>query len=822
MRIRVRALWWNYNTNQYQMRHSSFISVMATAAAAVISCGEKNIEPQPEVIPLSLSTSELSFDSMGGASQTVEVKSSDDWTATPKSDWIKVTKADDGSSFDVSAEDNTGDDDQGTKTRSGRILVSSSTGMLYVAVSQDGISADDALCRKILANIGNVSDGSASKSIPGLLARLGEDGKFSGIDYEDTNNGNWSQASHTSYMRTMAIAYTASDSPLRGSEELYAAIVKAYTLWADNDFTSKNWWYQHIDTPQKIGQALCVLRSAPKQLPDGLESKLLSKFLTKPTSSSYFTGANKQDISLGWIYLYTLQKNVSKLKESVGYYFEPYVQSTATEGFQHDWSYLIHGPQFYNLQYGSVPVTSYVTVASYLAGTSLENKTVTEFLGEFITKGIMPLYRGRSKLFTAAGRMAFSYSGSLYSSYSIPYAQLATLLPSYADRLNDAAVRKSGSVNAGYNLEPMHYHYWRADYTVHQRPGYTLGVRGCSKDRVCICEINTNGCNWLGYLESFGSMDICVDGEEYVDIFNVWKYDHVPGVTCPTGYSVEDFPHPSTSGQIYPAGAFCGGVTDGKYGCMVYNHIDNVAATQVTARKGYFFFDNEAVCLGSGISSNTAREIHTTVNQCNLYGDVLAEDASGTSSSVSSKDFSDLRWLYHDRVCYFFPENASVSVRAEAQSGRWSDVNTGLGYTTDLETKNVMLLNFNHGVNPQDGKYAYYVVPGKGSISEGKASLDDIAYLNSEEVQWVYNKSLDMLQAIFYQAGTVSVDGVQVSASEPAVIMVSSFKGSGTTVYAADPSYNRSSVTIGIGGKSVTLSYQTSLAYKGKTVSVTL
>ena len=43
------------------------------------------------------------------------------------------------------------------------------------------------------------------------------------------------------------------------------------------------------------------------------------------------------------------------------------------------------------------------------------------------------------------------------------------------------------------------------------------------------------------------------------------------------------------------------------------------------AKKSWYFFDNEVVCLGAGIQSTSTYPVHTTVNQCFLKGGILVD-----------------------------------------------------------------------------------------------------------------------------------------------------------------------------------------------------
>src|SRR5690606_5006128 len=64
--------------------------------------------------------------------------------------------------------------------------------------------------------------------------------------------------------------------------------------------------------------------------------------------------------------------------------------------------------------------------------------------------------------------------------------------------------------------------------------------------------------------------------------------------------------------------AYAGGVSDQRYGATAYQ----LTYDGVSAKKAWFFFDDEVVCLGTDIRSETDKNITTTLNQAWLQGKV--------------------------------------------------------------------------------------------------------------------------------------------------------------------------------------------------------
>ena len=692
--------------------------------------------------------------------------------------------------------------------------------------------ADDTTIEKVLGNIQNYQlsrfdAASAAATAQTYMDLLKSDGTFSDIDYTILTDGHWSAIPHVERMPVMAVAYVKDGSPLKGSEDLYSAIVSALTYWSKQDSAEfPGWYYSHIYSPRNIGPALCVLRLGAKKLPEGLEDALLDQFYLKPRRSGYFTDANKQMQAHVYAHYYVLRPDGTGLAQAAQYFFEEFQYAGGSGesvmdflGFQVDGMYLLHGPQPQNIMYGNAAIERAKEMNMIFEGTSLYRSDVDTFIAKYMAEGMIPLIRGSHTLFTARCRLGLSQYGYGTGEFVDTdfYAEKA---PEYADVLKAFKQRVYGFQDASYGISAKHTHYWRGDMTVHQRPEYTVSFKACSNNRIAKREIDTNWANYLGYFVHDGALEIDIDGGEYANVFGAWEWDHIPGVTSPAGYGVTGIPHPEGS-YLFTWGNFTGGVSDGKYGCSVYDLIDKDAAVGTAAHKGYFFFDNEVVMLGSGVNSTNTLPIHTTVNQCNLRGNVVAEDAAGAVSTISEQTFGNLRWLSHDNVCYYFPEDASISVRAGNQTGSWSDCDPGNPGQGDY-TIPVMKAYFDHGVTPADGKYVYYVLPARADIAAGKAALDKISYSNEKNVQWVYNQTLDIFQAIFYEACSVTVEGVAVSASEPCVMMVSGFKSGASTLSVADPSCSKSSATVAVGGKSASVSFPTEYVWRGQTVSLSL
>ena len=181
------------------------------------------------------------------------------------------------------------------------------------------------------------------------------------------------------------------------------------------------------------------------------------------------------------------------------------------------------------------------------------------------------------------------------------------------------------------------------------------------------------------------------------------------------------------------------------------------------------------VCLGAGIEgAETDKAIHTSVNQCHLSGDVYLLPTQGDAARLqpsSSLSQSYQGWIWYNRVGYYFPESTAIHLKNGAQQGTWSKIN--FNQSGDLVTLPVFNLSIPHGAKPQQGSYAYIVVPGIASPASLKSyNPTTIEILsNTPQLQAVHHKQLDMLQAIFYAPGEVTVTGKAFKADRPCVML---------------------------------------------------
>jgi chondroitin AC lyase len=311
-----------------------------------------------------------------------------------------------------------------------------------------------------------------------------------------------------------------------------------------------------------------------------------------------------------------------------------------------------------------------------------------------------------------------------------------------------------------------HKHFWNSDFTAHERKGYYTSVK-MNSARTNGTE-SINGENLKGFWIPFGVNYVARRGDEYAGIFPVWDWSHLPGVTSPETV-------PPLGSSISQPNQFVGGVSDGTYGASGMQLDLEDGRTSLHAHKAWFFFDDEEVALGAGITSAGAAPVNTTLNQSLLNGDVMADNAP---VAQGRRAYNGISWVLHDGIGYVFPNKSNVVVKSGPETGSWSSIN--IVQSKEPVTKNVFSLWLSHGVRPSNASYEYIVVPDTDAarLSTYAHSVPVRVLANTATVQAVAHEQLGISEMIFYSAGRVSLRrGLDVSVDQPCMLILQESNG---------------------------------------------
>ena len=662
------------------------------------------------------------------------------------------------------------------------IILSCLIGMAAVfanpASAQNGADEFESLMQKIRQDF--VSNPDIDKE---LTLYNEQDGSFTDVDYASIQRTNWPPLVHIDRISDFVFAYTNPKNKHYQEEALYGKIEKGLEYWHERNPWCHNWWYNQIAEPQKLGVLLIQMRTGVKQLPAELEQKLLQRVREDGGDPAKWTGANRTDIALHWIYRSCLQRNEKDLAYALENVYNPVVYTTG-EGFQHDNSNFQHGQQLYIGGYGDEILKGVTQVAMYTHGTRFAiPQDKLALLSKFMRETYYPTIRGKFMLFDVMGRSVSRPNVPDKSGTALFARRMTVLNPAHADEFKAIIARLEERQPAEYALKPLHTHYFRGDYTLHVRPGYTFDVRMVSNRTVRLEYGNEE--NLKTYFISDGCTNIVRRGNEYDGIFPTWNWTRIPGVIAP---QLKEIPMAASDWQCMGTSTFAGGVSDSLYGVTTYAYLDTYKDMNVGGHKAWFFFDDEVVCLGSDIQCATPEEVYTTVNQCIASPEGGLILTKGKEQAVPSKEatYKEVDGVLHDGVGYLFPQGGQIVTGIQRQSGDWNDINKS--HKGRVE-KDVFTLCLNHGKQPKGDKYAYIVVPGKQTAAEldtyrKEAAVEIVE--NTADLQAVHHKKLGIWQMVFYRPGTFKHKGLTVRVDRPCALMLKEGKAT-PVLHVADP-----------------------------------
>ncbi|MGK5547738.1 polysaccharide lyase family 8 super-sandwich domain-containing protein, partial [Streptomyces sp. URMC 127] len=327
------------------------------------------------------------------------------------------------------------------------------------------------------------------------------------------------------------------------------------------------------------------------------------------------------------------------------------------------------------------------------------------------------------------------------------------------------------------------------DRAVHHRPGWTAGIAMAS-ERIAHYE-NGNGENPRGWHTGAGMLYWwrAGAGAPYTDAF--WPTAdpyRLPGTTASAKPLAAG--EGGAWGEPRPAVRWVGGVTDGEYG-LAGQHLKGLSST-LEARKTWICTADAVVCLGAGITARDGHPVVTTVDHRNLGAHgapaLLVDGAPQPVTDGWSARYDEPRWIHLEgHGGYVFPAclpgRAPLHALREARTGSWRDINTG--GAPDRLTRRYLTLWHPHGTDPEDGSYAYLLMPGAEPRALA-ARADDDAWLqllaNTADCQAAHLPALGLTAAAFWAPGTAG----PLTASAPAAVLVRDH-GRTATLHMAEP-----------------------------------
>ncbi|MBC7888728.1 MAG: hypothetical protein H7Z13_12675 [Ferruginibacter sp.] len=598
-------------------------------------------------------------------------------------------------------------------------------------------------------------ESAVDQPIDNMFNSMDASGKWPDIDYQDKTASKWLPASHWKRLLELSIQYRDTKSPHFNNDTLRNTILTGIGYWLKLPPQASNYWWNAIGVPNLMGSVYILME---KDLNDRLKSRgiELIKLGVKPTHYEYYgkaTGQNLLWLASAHLYAACLSNDIEGVKRVFASVGEE-IKITEEEGIQPDFSFYQHGKQNYAMGYGK-GFTASAAKYFYLA-----NQTAFQFTPEKIAVISHYLLDGQQWM-SRYGYLEYTAMGREIARKDIDRTPLTSALkwmmdidkPFYNEYL--AFYRRLSGIKEEKPLVGNRY-FWRSDLMVHQREKYYFSLKATS-DRISSGE-SGNGENIKGFYQGNGTYYLVRTGHEYDDIFPVWDWRKLPGLL--TKQTAGTFPLFTWGTGSEGNKPFVYGISDSLYGCFGYDYDKE----NVTARRSWFFFDNEIVHLANSINGDT---VYQSINQSLLNGKVW-------TSNLNSKNPGN-QMAFHDSVGYCIsPIGNDIYLKTTEQTGTWKEIN--LSASAASISKKVFSLGIDLGTNANNAAFSYTIIPAVSLDQFKKYNLTDhvVILQNNNSLQAVHQKDIEQVQAVFFSSGTVELpwDNISLQMKQPGLALI--------------------------------------------------
>jgi chondroitin AC lyase len=627
-----------------------------------------------------------------------------------------------------------------------------------------------------------------------LMATIQPNGTWPGINYVDVSNTGFQHGTHLSNLVQMSRAFKKEGTKLKGDPKLKKVIYASLDYWLANDFICENWWWNQIGTPNLLVSILLIM---DKDLTKEQISKTLPMVGRAYLNASGARPSGDRIKIAGILAKACLFNHDEAQFNEVIKVIEGEIKFSTGRGMQHDYSFH-HRPDRVNntLSYGTGYADAFAEWAALVAGTKYQfSAPYLHLLTDYYLDGICKMMVNGK--FIDPGSMNRDITRQ-DANHTLGTATIERLLVASDYRKGELETIKK--IRQGESLTaPLHAtFFWQSEYFTIQRPDFFTSVRMYS-DRDCNMEQPYNGEGLMNHHRGDGTNYISRTGVEYNEIAPVYDWQKIPGAT------VVQKPELPSEKEIQKKGLtdFVGAATDGTLGVVAFDF--KSPHDPLEAKKAWFFFEKECVCLGAGINSDSKFPVATTLNQCLLKDSLMIRTNNQISTpNKGNHEIKEVQWVWHDGIAYIFPEPVDLNLSNQAETGSWYKINHQSDSPKGEVSKEVFKLWLNHGVKPNHATYQYIIIPSV-KVNE-MANLPDrpiVILANSPEMQAVKHAGSNVCEVVFYQAGVIEIaTGLKVGIESLGVAV---FKTDGSrikVITVADPSRKLSRIHLFVNIKS--------------------
>lgn len=614
-----------------------------------------------------------------------------------------------------------------------------------------------------------------------LVSAMDEDGKWRDIDYKDESRSLWQLEKHLDRLVDMSVGYVNGNA---SDKVLHDAIIRGLNQWFDGRYENANWWYTKIGVPRRMLKLAYILDSyIPEELKVKIDRSLdaidSDDFPARPGGDRIQVLSNHAKVMLWRRDNEGVSDILKKIEDEAR--IAPYEETMydaggnfavrnqyrpSGRGVQPDMSFHHRGDRVNStLTYGLELPEYFSYWAELLKDTDMAfSPLAIHFIIDYYLDGVCRhLVAGRYAEPSIMNREISRPGAGVFS------PELATSLLKISDGYREPELKKAVTdFEKGEITDSFAVYFAESDYFTFSRPGFRTAVRFHS-ERNANQEAPHNNEGIRNHFRGDGACMLSISGKEYSDIAPLFDFRMIPGATTPL------IPYEPLSEwgavQILDSPiSFAGAVSDSIYGAVAFDFVSE--RSDLKARKGYFFFDDGYVCLGSGINSDSDHEIVTTVEQ---------------KWSQSPNFAHNGKWFSHDGNTYHIMEG-NPKGEIERRSGTWRNCVLDTEYEDSVAEGDIFSISISHGVAPRNSKYAYAVTPGK-DVS-GDLSFEIIA--NESSHQSVASADGSVLYIVFYEPASVDTPLGRFEAEQSCMLMVVDR----CKLYVSDPTRHHSKLNI--------------------------
>ena len=628
-------------------------------------------------------------------------------------------------------------------------------------------------------------------------------------------------------VKKLSVAYGLKGGELYQNQELKNTIISCLDWLYKNRYNEtqtpyENWWEWEIGTPNQLNDVLAIMYDelSPERIKQHTDS--IDHFISSVPDGN--TGANRVWKSMVIAVRAIMAQDYEKVIRGRDALLQTFDYSVAGDGFYEDGSFIQHAKHAYTMGYGKSMLADLCNAMAFFENTIFEiTNPKKNNIYDWIDNSFDPLIYKGAAMQMASGREISRNYDDHYVGHQVVRAILtaSTFAPEDKKPKLQSMVKtwvtedtvRNFVATVPFNLmveakklindenvpdrEPLtlYKQYAAMDEAVIRNKNFAFAV-SLSSERCATFE-SINNENLKGWYMNDGMTYIYNDLDQYTREYwpTVNPY-RLPGITVDSRKKADG----EGTGKKTKYD-FVGGVEiDKTYGvtAMEFGGLNST----LHAKKSYFMFDDEVVCMGTEINSDEGLEVDTIVenrrineegdNALTVNGEAAAEE-KGETVDIENTLWAHLKGSTDGAdIGYYFPAEGNVKFLREERTGTWLDINKNYG--TDRKfTRNYLNIWLSHGKNPKNDSYYYALLPSKTvEETDAYAKKPDIRILrNSPELQAVSEKNTGVTGIVFWEKGEMSY----IKAANKCIVGITDKDGQ-LSIAVSDPTQKQTKITL--------------------------